>query len=110
MVIAVPIGPDGQVGGAWGRAASVAIAHVAEGSVSSWTEHEVGWDAAHDQGGEGEHHARVVRFLREHDVTDIVAHHMGPGMARTVAAMGLRVHTPLDADAREAAQLLAASA
>ena len=40
-----------------------------------------------DRGTEGRHHARIVRFLREHDVVACVATHAGMGMQRTLAAM-----------------------
>lgn len=46
----------------------------------------MGWDVLHDQGGEGAHHARIVRFLREHKV--VVASRIGPGKRRTVDSAG----------------------
>lgn len=107
MIVAIPVTPDGQVGRRWGRAERVAVAAVEGGAVTAWTEHDVRWDLAHDEGTEGAHHARVVRFLREHGVTHVVVDHMGQGMARMLATMGIPVAAPRAADAREAARLAA---
>jgi predicted Fe-Mo cluster-binding NifX family protein len=63
---------------------------------------EVGWNALHDAGTEGSHHARVVRFLREQAVTDVVAHHMGDAMHNTLGKLGIRVHLGAEGDARTA--------
>lgn len=91
MTYAAPVTRDGRIDERWGRAPRLAVATVEQGVIASWEVHEVGWDVAHDEGTEGAHHARVVRFLREHEVTCVVAQHMGQGMARTLGAMGVRV-------------------
>lgn len=109
MIVAIPVGPDGTVGHAWGKAAVVAVAAVTDHELTSWTEHEVRWDVAHDAGSHGEHHARVVRFLRDHGVTHVIAHHMGPGMVDTLAKLQILVSAPAAVDAREAVHLLAAA-
>jgi predicted Fe-Mo cluster-binding NifX family protein len=106
MIVAIPVSPDGQVGHAWGKAAVVAVAHASGGQVTSWTEHEVRWDLSHDAAGHGEHHARVVRFLREHEVTHVVADHMGEGMVRTLAQLHIQVSRPEQLDARAAVAAL----
>lgn len=93
-VVAVPVDPEGAVAHGWGRAALVAIGVVSEGELGQWRVHEVGWDRSHDAGTEGQHHARVVRFLREHAVTDVLVFTMGTGMARTLGRMGIRVSQP----------------
>lgn len=101
-VVAVNLaGPD--VGGGWGKARTVAVAHVTDGQVTGWAEHQVGWDALHGTGPEGSHHARIVRFCREHDVTVIVTGHLGPPMHHTLTKLGVKVVTNLTGDARTAA-------
>lgn len=47
-----------------------------------------------------------MRFLRDQGVTHVVADHMGAGMARMLATMGIPVVRPTDRDAR--ASVLAA--
>lgn len=107
MIVAIPVTADGHVGHSWGKAPRVAITRVTNGELADWTEHDVRWDLSHDtvepgrHGGHGEHgehgeapgehHARIVRFLREQGVTDIVADHVGPGMVRTLEAMRIPV-------------------
>ena len=101
--VAVPVTEAGEVGHRWGRAERIAVAATGEGTELSWTVHEVRWDVLHDEGGEGQHHARVVRFLRDEGVTHVVADHMGAGMARMLATMGIPVVRPTDRDARVSA-------
>lgn len=96
-----------QVGAGWGKAPRVAVATVEGGTVTSWEEHEVRWDLAHDEGTEGSHHARIVRFLREHGVEVVVTGHMGPPMARMLTTMGIRAVTGVAGDAREIAAAVA---
>lgn len=91
------------VGGGWGRAQRVAVATVEDGALTSWEEHDVRWDLAHGEGTEGSHHARIVRFLREHGVQVVVTGHMGPPMARMLATMGIRAVVDVAGDARGAA-------
>lgn len=107
MIVLVTLGPGGTVGGGLGRAGRVALAEVADGSVTSWEEIDVGWDRLHDS--EGAHHARLVRFLRERDVAAVVAGGMGEGMRRVLANMGIRLALA-DGGAREAVLAAAASA
>jgi predicted Fe-Mo cluster-binding NifX family protein len=102
MVICVPVDVDGVIDPRWGRADRVAIAQATAQGIMSWQEFDVGWSTLHDSGGEGSHHARVVRFLLDHRVESVVAHHMGPGMLHTLERMGLPVHLGAAGDAREA--------
>ena len=95
--------PAAQVGGGWGRAQRIAIATVADGVVTAWAEHDVRWDLAHDEGTEGSHHARVVRFLRDNGVQVVATGHMGPPMARMLGTMGIRTFVDAAGDAREVA-------
>ncbi len=108
VVVALPAAPGRRVGPSWGKAPVVALATVREGVVVGWEEHEVRWDASHDEGHHGSHHARVVRFLREHGVGAVAADHMGPPMAHTLGRMGVAVLLGATGDG-EAAAVAAAS-
>jgi len=102
MVVCVPVSVDGSIDPRWGRADRVAITEVTVRGVTSWQEFDVGWSTLHDVGGEGAHHARVVRFLVDHRVEAVVADHIGPGMLHTLERMGLATHLGAGGDAREA--------
>lgn len=104
MIVCVPITLEGQLGPRWGRADRVAVATVNEDGITDWREYDVAWDRLHDGGTEGSHHARVARFLREHRVEAVVAHHMGAGMAHMLEKMGLTVQLGSTGSAREAAR------
>lgn len=107
-IIATPITPDGHIEPRFGRAPRVAVAHVSDGEITDWTEYQVDWDVLHDGEGEGAHHARIVRFMREHHVGAVVAEHMGPGMVNTLTKLGLALVMPApDPDAHTAVQLAA---
>ncbi|HZW42778.1 MAG TPA: NifB/NifX family molybdenum-iron cluster-binding protein [Dermatophilaceae bacterium] len=86
----------------WGRADWVALADVVDGEIMSWQVVEVSWSRLHDEGPPGSHHARVVTFLREHDVEAVVVDHMGDGMVRMLDTMRLPVHSGAAGDARAA--------
>ena len=103
MVVCVPVGPDGAIDPRWGRAHRVAVAQVEEDGISDWQEFEVNWDALHDEGTEGSHHARVTRFLRDHRVEAVAAGHMGPPMVNMLHQMGLTIRLGASGDARQAA-------
>jgi predicted Fe-Mo cluster-binding NifX family protein len=109
MIVFTTLGPAGTVGGGLGRASHVAVATVEDGQVTSWAEHEVGWDRLHDEGSEGSHHARIVRFLREHGVEVVVARGAGEGMQRTLSSMGVRPVLGVQGDARAAVVAAAAA-
>jgi predicted Fe-Mo cluster-binding NifX family protein len=102
VVLCVPVTADGSVDPRWGRAARVAVAQTSGDAVATWEEFDVGWDVAHDTGGEGAHHARVARFLLDHHVDAVVVDHMGPGMLHMVERMGIAVHPNARGDARAA--------
>ncbi len=107
MIVAVTTAPDGTVGGGLGRAQTVAVADVRDGHVASWTELAVGWGDLHGTGPEGTHHARIVRFMREHAVESVVTSGLGEGMRTTMGKLGVVVRTDLRGDAHEAAVLAA---
>ena len=101
MVVCVNLAPDGQVGDGWGRASRVAVVEVEAGEIVRWEEIEVGWDRLHDEGTEGSHHARIARFLMDHQVSQVVSGHMGPGMQQMLARMGLSVRIGAAGEARQ---------
>ena len=103
MIVAVAVTPEGLIDSRWGRAERVAVAAVSENEVTGWQEFEVGWASLHDSGSEGSHHARVARFLQEHDVEAVVADHMGAGMEHMLAKMGIAVRLGAGGWARDAA-------
>jgi predicted Fe-Mo cluster-binding NifX family protein len=106
MIVATPVDALGQTAHAWGKAHWVGVARLDETGVADWEVHETGWDVSHDQGNHGAHHARIVRFLRENAVEAVVVNHMGEGMRRVMAKMGIALLPATQGDAR--ASVLAA--
>jgi predicted Fe-Mo cluster-binding NifX family protein len=106
--VCVPITAAGEIDPRWGRADQVAIVDIVDGEVRAWAQHDVGWGTAHDTGTEGAHHARIASFLREHDVEAVAVDHVGTGMQRMLATMGIRVVTGLSGDPHTAARTAAA--
>lgn len=102
VILVVPVGPDATVGPSFGKASAVAVARVEGGEVTGWDVFDVGWDESHDAGTHGSHHARIVRFLREHGVERVVARHVGDPMKRTLSSMGVTAVLGVDGDARAA--------
>ena len=81
----------------------MAITEVSAEGIGSCQEYQVGWNALHDAGTEGSHHARVSRFLKEHHVEAGLADHMGPSMLHMLERMGVKVLLGAMGNAREAA-------
>ena len=106
MKIAVPVTSTHTVDPRWGRAERVAVADVQDGAVTAWTEYDVGWGSLHDSGTEGSHHARIARFLREHEIQAVAVDHVGMGMQRMLTTMGIRIDTGHTGDARAAVTAL----
>jgi predicted Fe-Mo cluster-binding NifX family protein len=102
MIVCAPVTKEGMIDPRWGRADWVAVADVVNDEIASWQEVEVSWSRLHDEGTSGSHHARVVTFLREHQIEAVVANHMGEGMVRTLDTMSLPVHLGAAGDARAA--------
>jgi predicted Fe-Mo cluster-binding NifX family protein len=102
MVICLALAGDGTVDPRWGRAHRVAVAGAAGGAITDWEVFDVSWDTLHDTGPEGSHHARVARFLIEHRVDAVLAHHMGGGMAQMLEKMDVTVRLGVVGDARQA--------
>lgn len=102
--VVIAINLDGTtVASGWGKAHTVAIATVTDGQITDWSEHAVGWDELHGQGSEGQHHARIVRFVREQGAKIVVTGHMGPPMHNTMTKLGCKILLGVDGDARSAA-------
>ena len=81
MVIAAAIDGVGVLTGI-GRAPKIAIAKARAGNIEDVEEIEVKWDETHEREQEGLHHSNVAKFLRAHNVTDIVAAGAGADMQR----------------------------
>lgn len=104
MIVCIPVTLDGNVDPRWGRADWVAIADVQDEKINTWREVEVSWNRLHDEGTEGSHHARVMKFLREQGVEAVVVNHMGDGMTRMLKTMGIPVYLGASGAARTAVQ------
>ncbi len=102
MILCVPVTNDDMVDPRWGRADRIAVAEVVDGEITSWQEIEVSWSRLHDEGTPARHHARVARFLKDHQIQTVVANHVGDGMVRMVNTMGLTLRLDADGDARSA--------
>lgn len=102
MKVRVPVAPYGAVAPRLGQAPRVAVADVGDAVITAWQEFDVRWDTAHDEGTEGAHHARIARFLIEHQVDVVVAHRVGDGMRRMLASMHIRLGVDASGDARDA--------
>ena len=69
--------------------------------------HETDGTSPTTRGNHGAHHARIVRFLRENAVEAVVVNHMGEGMQRVMAKMGIALLPATPGDA--CASILAAA-
>jgi predicted Fe-Mo cluster-binding NifX family protein len=102
MVVCVPVTTEGLIDPRWGRADRVAITDATGDGITAWREYDVGWNALHDAGTEGSHHARISRFLQEHRVEAVVANHMGAPMVHMLERMRVKVWLGAIGDARDA--------
>lgn len=103
MIVCLAVTEAGLVDPRWGRAERVAVAEVNPDGIESWRELDVGWGSLRESGTEGSHHARVARFLREHQVEAVVADHMGADMEHMLGKLGIEVHLGASGPARDAA-------
>jgi predicted Fe-Mo cluster-binding NifX family protein len=104
LIVCVPVTATGEVDPRWGRAERVAVARLEDGRITAWEEVSVAWDALHDVGTEGGHHARVARFLRDHGIEVVVAGHMGPPMVEMLGRLRIVARLGVGGDARAAVQ------
>ncbi|MGC8652181.1 MAG: NifB/NifX family molybdenum-iron cluster-binding protein [Candidatus Micrarchaeia archaeon] len=74
-----------------GRAPRVEIAHVKDNRIDKIDEIDVRWDEAHETEQEGLHHATVAKFIKEHNVNEIIASGVGPDMKRMLERLGIKV-------------------
>ena len=102
MIVCVALGAGEAVGGGWGRAERVAVANITDGRIAEWNEFDVGWGRLHDAGPEGQHHARIATFLKDHRVEVVVTGHMGDGMVRMLSSMNIDVRVGVSGPARDA--------
>lgn len=102
VTVCAPVAADGTVDPRFGRAERVGIAEVRDRQLLRWTEVAVGWGELHDQGPQGAHHARVIRFLREHGVQVVLADHLGPGMQHSLQLLGVQVQLGATGNAQDA--------
>lgn len=102
MILTVPVTSDGQVDRSFGKAVRMAVATVVDGELTDWQVNEVGWDVLHDQGEHGQHHARIVRFLKENGIQRVLFAHMGQPMQHTINKMGLELVQVGPMDAKDA--------
>jgi len=102
MIVCIPVTANDEIDAGWGRAARVAVAEVLDGAITRWEPIDVGWDALHDSGTEGSHHARIARFVQDHGVQVVVTGHMGPPMANMLERMQVGVRLGASGDARRA--------
>jgi predicted Fe-Mo cluster-binding NifX family protein len=107
MIICAPVTRDGNIDPRWGRADWIVIAEILDGEIKSWQEIEVSWSTLHDEGTDGSHHARVVKFLKDQNIESIVANHMGDGMTRMLETMKISVHLGAAGDSRTAIKAVA---
>lgn len=104
-VVFVPVNADQSVCPHFGKAHYAATCRVVDGRIEDWQEHVVDWDTLHDS-GEGNHHARIVRFMRENGITHVIGGGMGEPMQNTLTKLGLELRLGIAGDAREAAAAL----
>ncbi|MCL5101992.1 MAG: hypothetical protein M1544_01380 [Candidatus Marsarchaeota archaeon] len=78
-IIMATIDDEGSLTGV-GRAPKVAIIKESNGKVESIEEIDVKWGESHEREQEGLHHASIAKFIKEHNVNEVVAAGAGPNM------------------------------
>lgn len=91
--ICIPLDAQGRVAPRLGQARAVATCRIDDGVVSKWTEHPVGWDNTYGVDVLGVHHPRVVRFMVDHEITDVIADAVCESVKRALASSDVSVHT-----------------
>lgn len=100
--ICIPLDGHGGVAPRLGQAPIVAVCRVDDGVITSWVEHPVRWDTTYGVDVPGVHHPRVVRFMLEHEVNDVVANAVCDSVQRALDTNGVNVHVSQHVDARRA--------
>lgn len=108
--ICIPLNATGGVAPVLGQAPAVVVCRVDDGAVTAWTEHPVRWDTTYGVDVPGVHHPRVVRFMLEHEVSDVVVDTVCDSVQRALDSKGVRVHTSHLGDARRAVDAFASAA
>lgn len=108
--ICVPLDANGAVAPRLGQAPMVAVCRLDGGVVSDWTEHTVRWDSTYGVDVPGVHHPRVVRFMLDHAISDVVADAVCDSVQRALDANGVQVHMSHLGDARRAVDEFARAA
>lgn len=107
VVVAVPVTEDDGIERRFGKAPRMAVAKVCADGLADWNVIDVNWDVLHDQSEHGEHHARIVKFMRDNEVERVLFSHMGAPMLNTLNKLGLaliQVDDPMAfEDAKQAA-------
>jgi predicted Fe-Mo cluster-binding NifX family protein len=103
VIVCIALGAGDTVGGGWGRAERVAVAKVEGPNIASWEVFDVGWGRLHGAGPEGQHHARIATFLKDHGVQTVVTGHMGDGMTQMLSRMNIATRVGASGPARDAA-------
>jgi predicted Fe-Mo cluster-binding NifX family protein len=102
MTIAIPVTTDGAVFERLAKAPIMATCVLRNGEVAEWTEHAVGWDQTYGVDVMGNHHARVMRFMQDNAVTDVVAADVCDNMRRSLESKGVHLFADQAGDARTA--------
>lgn len=100
--IAIPLTLDGAVFDRLAKAPLAATCVLRDGEIADWTEHAVGWDQTYGVDVMGNHHARVMRFMKDQGVTTVVAADVCDNMRRSLEAQGVVVYDGQKGDARVA--------
>lgn len=110
VIVTVPVTEDESIERRFGKAPRMAVAKVCGDGLLDWQVYDVNWDVLHDQSQHGEHHARIVKFMRENQVERVLFEHMGPPMMNTLNKMGLTLIQVDDPDSFENAKEAAVAA
>lgn len=102
MTIAIPVTAEGTVFDRLAKAPLVATCVLRDGTVTDWASHAVGWDQTYGVDVMGNHHARVMRFMKDQGVTTVVAADVCDNMRRSLEAQGVVVYDGQKGDARVA--------
>lgn len=75
-----------------GRAPRAAIVQIDKGKPEKAEEIDVKWGEAHETEQEGLHHASIAKFMRAHNISDVIAAGAGSDMQGMLSRLGISVH------------------